>query len=467
MLGRRTAALSVLLVASALGARGDETADAMRAALAGHGASLVRVEATTFVNVDRLPGVARQARRTHEVSTSGVVVGDDGLVLLPARALDPAEQAFALLGAHATADVLEVTVVGRDGRVREAEWLGRAPGTGLAFCRVAPTGRAGLEAVAWGDATPRLGERLLVLSVGPAATGRPATCELARVAFAGDDLFGLTPQLPHALGALVVSVAGRAVGVVGTLPRAAPTGDGDLLRPDLLAQARAGYLLPAARLAPAIADPPREAALATGRRARSWLGAKHEFLTPELAELHDLDVDVGIRIAKVYEGGPAAQAGLQVDDVLLDLDGEPLDLDPGESFADLIEDYPPGSVVTLELRRGGATQTVRVELERGPTRPRLADRRAVPAVGLLAREVTFYDREERGLPEDTPGVLVVEVAPDGAASRAGLRPGDLITAIGDQAVGGLRDVEERLSGEGTHPLTVDRRGEELTLRVRR
>jgi S1-C subfamily serine protease len=456
----------------ALGALSDARANdvqavAMRTALERHAASLVRVEGTASVSVEGLPGLGQGARRTHEVSAPGVVVSADGLVVFPALALDPSGDVFALLGARPRSELLSVAVAGADGRLREAEWVGRDHALGLAFVRVREVGRSGLTPVAFEAAVPAVGEQLFVLSLGSARLGRPRRVDVARVSFATPQALGTTPRLPHALGGLVTHPHGGPIGILGALGDlpAKP----DLLTPELLVEQRAGHVLPAATFQPLIAKPPVEPTGPTsggGARARAWLGIKHEVLTPELAQVHGLDVDVGVRVAAVYEG-PAKVAGLQVGDVLQALDGEPLDLDPGESFDDLIEDYPVGSKVRLAVRRAGQGRQVDVELGRGPVRPRDAERAAIPEVGLLVRELTFFDREEAALPQATTGAVVLEVEPDGAASRAGLRPGDLLLKIEAAPVTGLSDLRERLLAEGAHGLTVRRRGEDLTLRVRR
>lgn len=469
---RPLSACVAVVVLGALGTAPDARADdvqapAMRKALERHAASLVRVEATASVSVEGLPGLGEGARRTHEVSAAGVVVSADGLVVFPSLALDPAGDVFALLGARPRSELLSVAVAGSDGRVREAEWVGRDHALGLAFVRVREVGRAGLTPVVFEAQLPAVGDPLLVLSLGSARLGRPGRVDLARVSFATPQALGTTPRLPHALGGLVTHLHGGAIGVLGALGDlpARP----DLLTPELLVEQRAGHVLPAAALLPLIGKPPVEPTGPTsggGARARAWLGVKHEVLTPELAQVHGLDVDVGVRVAAVYEG-PAKVAGLQVGDVLQALDGEPLDLDPGESFDDLIEDYPVGSKVRLAVRRAGQSRQVDVELARGPVRPRDAERAAIPEVGLLVRELTFFDRDEAKLPQTTTGAVVLEVEPDGAASRAGLRPGDLLLKIEATPVTGLRDLRERLLAPGAFGLTVRRRGEELTLRVRR
>jgi S1-C subfamily serine protease len=451
----------------------DVTADAARKALEKHAPSLVRVEASVSLSIDGLPGLGEGARRTHDVSTAGVVVSADGLVLFPLRALDPSGDAFALLGSRPRADVLSISVVGQDGRVREAAWVGRDLASGLAFARVVEVGRAGLAPVAFGAASPQVGDPLFVLSLGPKRLGRPKALDQARVSYVASSAVGTTPRLPHALGALVTLEDGTPIGVLAPL---ADPDKVDLLVPDALADARAGHVLLGPTLAPLLQKPPTEAASAVaarGPRARAWLGVRHELLTPEVAKLRGIDVDIGIRVVEVWEG-PAKVAGIQAGDVLQKLDGDPLDLESSESFDDLVEDLGVGTKVTFVVYRPGAqAKPVEVELKAGPVRPRDAERAPVPEAGLLLRQATFFDLVEAGLPAPTGagalvGAVVLDLEPDGAAARAGLKTGDLVLKREGEPVTSLRDLRERLAAPGAQALTVRRRGgEELTLRVRR
>jgi serine protease Do len=446
-------------------ARADGEAERMRAALAQHQAAVVEVRATIYMNVEGLPGLGKGARRTYEVSVGGVVVSDDGLVLAPASGLDPAARAYALLGGRTSPQVSQVQVVGSDGAIRAAAWLGSDPESGLALIRVPEAGRKGLKPPAWkADAKPAPGDPLLVLSLTPEPLGTHPRVEATRVSFAGDGRLGISPQLPQSMGGLVVTPAGTALGVLAPLPVRPERGD--VLRPDRLAMARSGFVTLAAGFADLVANPPKDVPQSSGARGRAWLGIDHQVVTPELAERLGLDLDVGVRIARVFDG-PAKAAGLQEGDVFVQMDGMPLDLDPGESFDQLVADYGVGEVVPFVVRRGGKVKSVELTLARGPVRPEDAERASMPEVGLLVRALTFLDRAQAGIEGKAPGAVVLEVTPDGAASRAGVRPGDLIVGVEGAPPPSLAELRRRLLAPGSHPLTIRRRGEELTLRVRR
>ena len=61
-----------------------------------------------------------------------------------------------------------------------------------------------------------------------------------------------------------------------------------------------------------------------GRTKRGWLGVRIQSVTPELAESLGLQKPEGALVAGVTEGGPAAKAGIETGDVILQFDGKPI-----------------------------------------------------------------------------------------------------------------------------------------------
>jgi putative serine protease PepD len=68
----------------------------------------------------------------------------------------------------------------------------------------------------------------------------------------------------------------------------------------------------------------------------------------------------GVRLSQVDAGGPAAAAGLRVGDIITKLAGQPLG-EPSDLIA-LVRKYAPGSVVTVEYKRGPSTASAAVTL---------------------------------------------------------------------------------------------------------
>jgi putative serine protease PepD len=93
--------------------------------------------------------------------------------------------------------------------------------------------------------------------------------------------------------------------------------------------------------------------IASGSARRTVIGAQVGGTTGSLGA-------AGVRVTSVQPGGPADGAGLKVGDVITKLDGHQVS-EPGELIA-LVRKYAPGSVVTVEYRRGGSQETASVTL---------------------------------------------------------------------------------------------------------
>jgi S1-C subfamily serine protease len=475
-----TALAVALALLAAAPARADEKTKAIEERLDAAKKSLVTVELTSRIAVERLPGLGEGGRRVVRTEATGVVVSDDGLVVLAAARLDPMAAAFALLGSRARAEVERVLVVGLDGKSRDASWVGRDDDKGLAYVRISPIGRAGLAPLGIPDtlSLPGIGEELAVVSITPRALGRVPRVDVARVSLVTAHprrLLGTTPSLGQSLGGVVFRVEGAAqpVGLLVGLPstEAAHTetdgGGADVLAPDALAMASGAFVLPDSDLVASIRKPPTEArAVAVSRRARSWIGIKPETLTPELAKAHAVPLDDGIRVAKVYKGTPAEGAGLAENDVITRLDGELISLDPGESFRS-VEDLGVGQKVRLTIFHEGKGREVEVQLAEAPVAPEDAARAKLAALDGSARDLTFFDRDELGLAPTTTGAVLVDLDPDGAGARAGLRVGDIVLQVEGKDVPSTDGLREALGDSGERALAVRRGSEKLALKLRR
>lgn len=109
------------------------------------------------------------------------------------------------------------------------------------------------------------------------------------------------------------------------------------------------------------------------------------------------DVISGAFIVEVLPDSPAEQAGLQVGDVIVAVDGQ--QLDSGDELADIIAGYEPGDRITLEVERSDdGSREVSVRLVENP------DREGVPYLGVrYSSSLPLWRQRMEQLPLDEPG----------------------------------------------------------------
>ena len=97
-----------------------------------------------------------------------------------------------------------------------------------------------------------------------------------------------------------------------------------------------------------------------GYFARPYLGVRSQDITPSIANRYSLPVDWGTYVFTVVPGSPAAQAGLQQDDIITSIGGQ--DIDEEMSFANLLYSYGPNESIEVQVFRDGETVALDVTL---------------------------------------------------------------------------------------------------------
>jgi len=257
----------------------------------------------------------------------------------------------------------------------------------------------------------------------------------------------------------------------------------------LLVAALAGGVTPV----PAQAEPEENVVVFAGRPR---LGVSISDVTAErLAELK-LAGETGVVIDDVEEDSPAAKAGLQKNDVILTFAGERVR--SAAQLRRLVQETPAGRKVTLEISRGGQTRAVEVTLEES-ARSRRSQIRVPriemphfempriemphfemprieipefhlftrgPRLGISADELTPQLADYFGVKQGK-GILVREVMADSPAAKAGLKAGDVIVRVEEEAIADVGDLRQALAKREAKEVTLgivrDRR--EQTLKV--
>ena len=172
-----------------------------------------------------------------------------------------------------------------------------------------------------------------------------------------------------------------------------------------------------------------------GTVERGWLGVEFQPVNEAVAASLGLDGSGGALISRVVEDGPADRAGLKIGDVIMSLDCEAL-LDP-KDLPRLVAGTKAGTEVDIEVWRGGKKRALEVAIGHSEPSADLAGSTSAPAVpaklGLQLSELTAEVQQRYGL-SGSDGVLVTDVQQGSAASKAGIRPGYVITMVGQTAI---------------------------------
>jgi serine protease Do len=222
-----------------------------------------------------------------------------------------------------------------------------------------------------------------------------------------------------------------------------------------------------------------------GKITRSMMGVLPEDLKE--FEKKDLNLPGGARLTTVQSNTPAAKAGLRDGDIVTRIGDRPIRSQLDLRNAMLL--FAPGTSVEVEAVRAGRSMKVQVQLEeaQAPAQPTPQPRGRQPEqpdrnfprgfdgrerelfeefrrrfenvepeegpirsgqarLGVSVGNITDEIRAERGIPTYILGAYVGEVEPGSVAQRVGIRPGDVITMVGDKPVVDAESLTQAMQG---------------------
>ncbi|MDX6765280.1 MAG: DegQ family serine endoprotease [Candidatus Methylacidiphilales bacterium] len=196
-----------------------------------------------------------------------------------------------------------------------------------------------------------------------------------------------------------------------------------------------------------------------GKVTRGYLGVQIDTISPDHQEAFELKDTKGALVTHVEKDGPAAKAGLQRGDTIVEINGKPVTDVPTLRLS--IASEPPGAKVKLKVIRKGKPQTIEATLDEFPDKEaklggdsESSEPDLTPNTLLKGVEIRDLDPESRkrgNVPDDVQGVLVSKVEPESPAAEAGMRPGQIIQEIGNtsvtnskEAVGAMKSVQGKI-----------------------
>lgn len=369
-------------------------------------------------------GVPRPPRDVQALG-SGFIIDSDGTIVTNNHVVD---------------DAVAMTVILNDGSEHEAKLIGRDEKTDLAVLKI-DAGRP-LPAVTFGDSDRvRVGD--WVVAVGnPFGLGGTVTVGVIsarnREIEAGpyDDFLQLDAAINRGnSGGPSFNTAGEVIGINTAI--FSPTGG----------SVGIGFAIPS-NLARSVIEQLRQ----HGTVARGWLGVQIQSVTPEIADSMGLGDRRGALVAAVTPDGPAQVAGVHQGDVILSFDGTRIA--DARDLARTVAMTTEGSRVNMKVWRGDREVTLEVTVGRLSEQAGLAatGRGMAPAgetgldeVGLAVASLTAERRRHFAIDDGVSGVVVTSVRPGSAAARRGLRPGDVIMAVGQEPVETPDQVAEKVT----------------------
>lgn len=237
-----------------------------------------------------------------------------------------------------------------------------------------------------------------------------------------------------------------------------------------------------------VLEGPEDVELAQITGESGWLGVAVEEITAEKAKELKLPGEHGVLLREVEADSPAAKAGLKVNDVITEYNGQRVE--GVAQFRRLVRETPAGRTVQLTVWRDARSQTVSAQL--GDWGSQIRSRVKVlgpgefnfnfkmpdihanifastrrPTIGISGEDLSGQLGNYFGAP-DGEGVLVREVNPGSPAEKAGLKAGDVIIKVDGERVRSVSDLREKLMGKHEKKsvaVGLIRKGSEMTLNV--
>jgi serine protease Do len=361
---------------------------------------------------------------------SGFVISEDGYIVT---------------NNHVIENVDKITVIFDDETRLDATVVGRDPKTDIALIRVESDKK--LFALPLGDSSAvRPGEWVVAIG-NPFGLEHTVTAGIIsakhRVIGGGnyDDYIQTDAAInPGNSGGPLLSLSGEVIGINTAINPQANT---------------IGFAVPI-DMAKAILPQLRTA----GHVTRGWLGVMIQKITPELAEELEIEDESGALVSKVVPGGPAAKAGIERYDVIVEFDDKPI-----EDLSELpraVAETTVDKTVAVVVVRDGKRKTLHAKVgelaEPNLSKFARGSGKGPAEFGLVVQDLNPELAERLGL-DTAEGVLITSVKPGSPADEAHIRRGDVILEVDRSEIEDVEDLWAQLDAADDGALFLIRRGD--------
>jgi serine protease Do len=393
---------------------------------------------------DNFPGMnAVPKERREKALGSGVIVSPEGYILTNNHVVD-----------HAT----DVTVTLSDKREFKARVIGTDPRTDIALLKIDGSNFPSLTLA--DSSKVEVGD--IVLAIGdPFGVGQTVTGGIVSATGRGglgieeveDFIQTDAPINPGNSGGALVDDDGHLIGINTAILSGNSGGNQGI-----------GFAIPIN-----MARHDMDEILAHGKVERGYLGILPQDVTPAIAKAFNTTT-TGALVGDVTANSPAQKAGLQKGDIIVAINGQPVN--DANQLRLKVGMLDPNTKVNMKVLRDGRTQEISVQLGEFPSTEQRAsvsgDQKESVLDGVQVETLTPDDAQQLKLSAQTKGVVVDQVSPDSKAADAGLKRGDVIQQVNHKSVASVNDFKQALNAANKdNPvlLLVNREGNTMFLTV--
>jgi serine protease Do len=325
---------------------------------------------------------------------------------------------------HVVEGATDIRVTLSNQETMPAKLIGTDPLTDLAVIKV---NQANLASIPWGDSTElKAGQTVL-------AFGNPFGMKftVTRGIISGINRANPFSDNPRKPGEFIQTDAAINPGNSGgplVDARGQVVGINTFLISDTGAFAGMGFAIPTQ-----VAKPVVDQLIRTGKVEHGYMGITIEPVTPENAKFFNLQKAEGALVSGVEPDTPGARAGLKSGDVIVSLDGKPVQ--SSGQLQVMVEELPPGTKIQLSVMRNGQQKQIPLTLgsyNKGAEENASATSNGKPRWGVGISNLTPDVRQQLNIPSSVQGAVVGNVVPGSPADNAGLSQGDVIEQVNRQ-----------------------------------
>jgi len=181
-----------------------------------------------------------------------------------------------------------------------------------------------------------------------------------------------------------------------------------------------------------------------GETKRGWLGVRIQIVTKEIADVEKLDKPRGALVASVAKNSPSAKAGIKAGDIILEFNG--VLINKMNELPKIVAQANVGETVEVKVWRNEKEISKKIKLGRLETSEDFKAKKTIKtkdteieSLKIKVRPIEKKDIEEKGLPKNTKGLVITEIANESPINY--LSAGNIIIEAQKKVIKTVGDLE--------------------------